>query len=265
MGFRKRYILLIMLFIIAVYLFWGPLFPWFPLKAGYDRIETDKAVLYIEGMSERDSVAFDLQRIIAEEEEFHGLEYKKRFRIIIPDPGSNMKRFTPWLRGTGMSVSLGFGNVVYIGPSARRSAFGIETYIKHELSHMLLHHNTVSKSDALKMHRQGWLTEGLAIYFGGPIFYTLEDFAKACRESGIGFDSLLEAKMTRLPLGEIRLRYAYYGYFVQFLDETYGRERLRDLISRYVKAPGEYEDILNEVYSKELLELLEEYRSYSGL
>ena len=164
---KKRYLILLSIAaVIILYLFWGPLFPWNPVKIGYTKIDASKASVYIDKLTERDSAAFEIEEIILEAEKFHGLKYIDDFKIIILDKESNMKRYLPWLKGSGYSVSLSLADVIYIGPNARKSKFGIRRHLKHELSHMLLAQNTTFDKAQI-IHKQGWFAEGIAEYFSG--------------------------------------------------------------------------------------------------
>ena len=76
-------VLLLVLVIIISYLFWGPLFPWNPIKIGYKKLTSSKATIYINHITERDSVVYRINEIILEEEKFHDLKYVDDFKIII--------------------------------------------------------------------------------------------------------------------------------------------------------------------------------------
>ncbi|MCD4735986.1 MAG: hypothetical protein K8R53_08085, partial [Bacteroidales bacterium] len=164
---NKKYFILIFILLVVLYLFWGPLFPWSPLKLGFKKIESSKATVYITDFND-ESVVCNLDEILQEEEKFHGLKFRERFKIIILGKESNMKRYLPWLKGSGYSVKLGFLNVIYIGAIARNSQYGIEIFLKHEISHLLIHQNTSSSADNMEIVKQGWLAEGVATHFGGP-------------------------------------------------------------------------------------------------
>jgi len=129
---RKKFFLLSFLLLVVLYLFWGPLFPWNPLKFGFKKIKSSKATVYITDFKD-ENVVYTLDEIVQEEEIFHGLEFKEKFKIIILGKESNMKRYLPWLRGSGYSVKLGSVNVIYLGTNARNSQYGIEklqTYVR---------------------------------------------------------------------------------------------------------------------------------------
>ena len=216
---KGNLILLFVSVITTIYLFWGPLFPWNPVMIGYSTISTPKATIYINGLSENDSVVYHIDKIKQAEESFHGLKYTDDFKIIILDKDSNMKRYLPWLKGSGYSVSLSLVNVIYIGPLARKSHLGIEAHLKHELSHLLIDQNATSKK-ALKMHEQGWFVEGIAEYFSGHKFYNKDEFIRLCKIDNRRFISLYEKNPRKMSASEIKLNYSYYKFYDYVLSSA---------------------------------------------
>jgi hypothetical protein len=254
------FVLLFFLVIILCYLLRGPLFAWNPIKIGFKKIKTSKAVIYIKDMTERDSVVYRIDEIILEEEKFHDLKYVDDFKIIILDKDSNMKRYVPWLKGSGFSVSLSLVDLIYIGPTARKSPSGIEPYLKHELSHLLIDQNTTFKK-ALEIHEQGWFAEGIAEYFSGHSFYSKSDFLEVCRMNNFDFTSLYEKNPLKMSIREVRLRYTFYRFFIEFLVENYGLKKLQDYLKKYISNPGDYKELFVEVYSSDLNKLLDKFNS----
>lgn len=232
-----------------VYLFWGPLFPFSPVKPGFHAIKKGNYTLIYKNSVENIVDTDQIDEIIKIEEIFHDLEYREKFKIIILDENSSMKRFLPWKKGSGYSVSLGVANIIYIGPAAVKSAFGINTYIKHELSHMLLAQNTSSYKFKREIHKQGWLAEGLAIYFGGPRFYSEKDFKELWKHKAKDQADFFKSDFYDIPLDEIRLYYSAYGYFIQYLIIRYGLEKLQDYIKLYIADPFIYRAAFYDIYS----------------
>ncbi len=257
---KIRYALLAVVLLIIIALFNGPLFPFSPLKPGFKKIKYDNAILYISHPTALDSAVYHLDRIVREEETFHDLKYRKKFRIVIVNPKSSMKRFLPWMRGTGYSVSLSLANLIYIGPYARRSPAGIEPYLKHELSHLIIDQNTTFKK-ALKMHGQGWFVEGIAEYFSGHSFYTKAEFLEQCRKQNLDFLSLYEENPLKMDPDEIRLKYSFYRFFVGYLVEQYGLERLQTYLKNYLKDPDSYKTLFSSVYPNEVSEILTDFKA----
>jgi hypothetical protein len=230
------------------------------VKIGYSKVRTPRYTLFVKEMI---PAVQRLDTILRAEEEWHGLEYRKKFRMVVLDEKKHMKRFVPWLKGDGYSVNLGFANLVYIGPNASKSTFGVEPYLKHELSHLLLHQNTTKKKDVFEMQRQGWLTEGTAVCFGGPDFYpTREAFLNACHAAGLSLNRLNESNIMKVPIQEIRLRYAFYGYFIQFLVEHYGLEKMQEYIKSYLNDPAGYQSLFPDIFGDELSSILARFTSY---
>jgi hypothetical protein len=257
----NRYLIsLIAIIFIIAYLFWGPLFPWNPFKIGYQKIISSKATVYINNMTKKDSVVFRIDKILIEEEKFHDLTYLDQFKIIILNQDSNMKRYLPWLKGSGYSVSLGIANVIYIGPTARKSPDGIERYLKHELSHLLIAQNTTFGKGKL-IHEQAWLAEGIAEYFSGHSFYTKKEFIELCKQNNIQFTSLFEQSPQNMSFTELTFKYTYYRFFIEFLINRYGIDKLQLYLSKYKDKPENYEQFFNVIYSKQLNEILKLYYS----
>lgn len=259
--FQKKYFFIGFLLLIILYLFWGPLFPWNPLKLGHEKIESTKATIYITEY-DGENVVNKLDELIQEEEEFHGMEFKKKFKIIVLGKESSMKRYLPWLSGTGYSVSMGFLNVIYIGPMARNSKYGIDVFLKHEISHLLIYQNTLSSSNNMEIVNQAWLSEGVATYFGGPHYYEKKDFIKLWEEKGLQFNSLYMENPQDMDKNIIRLKYTYYRFFIEFLIDYYGIEKFQAYLKSYCINPKNYNSIFVDIYNNDLNEILLKFDSY---
>jgi hypothetical protein len=258
---RTLIVILVTLTIITLYLFWGPLFPWNPIKTGFIKIESPRVTAYITDYNNEYEIDI-LEDLLREEEEFHGLNFKEEFRIVVLGEKSNMKRFLPWMRGTGYSVKLGSVNVIYIGPNARKSPYGIGVYLKHEISHLLLHQNTASHEMNLEILKQAWLAEGVATYFGGPHYYTKKEFVELWKMRGLRLNHLYMENPHDMDRSIIRLKYTYYRFFIEYLVGTYGMEKLQTFIKSYVNNPKNYNTYFPEVYNKELDEVLQGFETY---
>lgn len=259
---RKKLLYIIAAFTLSLltYLFWGPLFPWSPVKRGFQRIPSSKANVFIQNMTASDSIVHEIDKILEDEEIFHQLKYQDKVTILIVDPETSMKRFAPWLRGRGYSVSLSLANLIYIGPTARRSSFGIKTYLKHELSHMLIDQNT-SFRKALAMHDQGWLLEGVAQHYSGHQFYTRSEFVRVSKASGVSFTDLREESPLDMGFQDLKYNYTYYQLFIEYLVEAYGLEALQKYIKSYKDDPGDYQEIFVTIYGMKLDQLLEGFKN----
>ena len=264
MKHRKKIFILFILVFVVSYLFWGPLFPWNPIKIGYKKIESSKATIFITDF-DREDIVYQIDELLREEEEFHGLKFMEKFKIIILGKESNMKRYLPWLKGDGYSVKLGSVNVIYIGANARNSPYGIEVFLKHEISHLLIHQNTSSHGENMEILQQAWLTEGVATYFGGPHYYNKNDFVELWNMNGFQFNSLYMENPHEIDRNIIRLKYTYYKFFIEFLIDTYGKEKLKAYIKLYTHNPKNYEIIFPEIYNNKLEDVLRDFDVYMML
>lgn len=244
-----------------MYLFRGPLFPWNPIKSGYKKIASSKATVYVKDYDGKSSVE-SIDKLVQEEEKFHDLTFKEKFKIIIPGGNTGMKRYLPWLKGSTYSVSLGFVNVIYIGPTGRNSPYGINVYLKHEISHLLIYQNVSSAKENFEILKQGWLAEGLATFYGGPHYYEKNEFIGLWLKKGMGFDSLYETNPHEMDKDIIRLKYTYYRFFSEFLIQTYGLEKLQLYLKQYIKDPYKYKSVFSVVYLEDLKTILEKFNKY---
>jgi len=81
----------------------------------------------------------------------------------------------------------------------------------------------------------------------------------------LSFDSLYEENPHDMGRDIIQLKYTYYRFFVEFLIETYGLEKLQDYLKDYMISPESYRIIFPEVYGLELNEILEKFDMYMTL
>lgn len=257
----KNIITALIILVIILYLFWGPLFPWNPIKCGYKVIYTPKATVYINNMTDRDSIVFNIDKIILEEEKFHNLEYVNNFKIIILDKESNMRRYLPYLKGSGYSVSISLVNLIYIGPVARNSQNGIEPYLKHELSHLLIDQNTTFKKAAL-LHEQGWLAEGVAEYFSNHSFYSKKEFLELYHSNNLHNLSLNRKNPLKMSVNEVKFNYTYYKFFIEFLIHTYGIEKFQQYLKEYIKDPENDKKDFGYIYNYDFKSIWENYLFY---
>ena len=248
------------LMFLIFYLFWGPLYPLNPLKFGCKKLVSSRATIFVKDF-DGDSILYQIDEILEEEERFHGLRFKEKFKVIVLEKDSNMKRYLPWMKGTGYSVKLGAFNVIYIGANARNSPFGIGVYLKHEISHLLLHQNTPSMDNNLEIQRQGWLSEGIATYFGGPHFYEKYEFAAIWKEKGLTFDKLYEENPLKMG-SSFNLKYTYNRFFIEFLIETYGLEKFQSYLKSYINNPKIYKHIFSTIFGENLEEILHKFNTH---
>jgi hypothetical protein len=261
---KAAYLVTIFIIVFGTYLFWGPLFPWSPFKPGFQRIQASRANIFIQNFADSDSIVYSIDELMVEVEQFHDLLYSDKVNIVIADSNTNMKRFAPWLKGEGYSVSLSMLNLVYIGPVARASSFGIKTYLKHELSHMLIDQNATFGNSIL-MHEQGWFMEGMAQFFSGHHFYSKSEFTEHCKRNNVRFTDLKEQNPLEMSVKELPLNYTYYQLFIEQLVNNHGLDAVQNYLKVYTREPENYKQLFLEIFGSELDIILIEFNSSLNL
>ncbi len=227
--------------LLILALLWGPLFPWGP-KLGYVKENHNKVVLIAKDKSDFASIS-NIDQIIKDEEDFHGLAYKHKVKIIFVENRREWKRFMPYLTFSTGGATLQAGNTIYINKTKiDEHNSNMDGYIKHELSHEILYQNC-GFLKAYTMFRQLWLEEGIATYHGGPHDYyaNKEEFLKIFKDKNLKpsdnplllFDNLKEQGG--------KFSYTVYRYFFEYLSDNYGSDRLHSFILKYSKNPKYFE------------------------
>jgi hypothetical protein len=139
---------------------------------------------------------------------------------------------------------------------------GLDLYelIKHELSHDLLFQNMnfVNTFDL-----SSWFREGVAVYFAGPVYKEAVALIENINKMRIIHNKTLEKLYIYEPNGNRNMRYSYilYGWFIEYLDTIYGRDKLIKFIHRTVKSPKQIRNIFKELYSERLIDVFERFKS----
>jgi hypothetical protein len=141
------------------------------------------------------------------------------------------------------------GGVAY--PSYNCIAIGIETAnidwglrtIVHELTHLVIHRITYNPYLDLPV----WLDEGLAMYMEGPLTGVFEYYLSQAVEN----DTLISVRSLASPFSayadQSYLSYAQSHSLVSMLIDTYGREKMLELLT--VMSKGiDYDEALEKVY-----------------
>ncbi|MDD5065456.1 MAG: hypothetical protein PHF84_00270 [bacterium] len=259
---KRTIVLLLVPFLLIIFLFlYGPLLPWSPLRPGYHQIRSRKAVVFIRDKNKLDPVYHTIDRIMAEAEKLYGLKYRKPVKVFVAldDKGrfSEMGRIMLWMRNYGMGGrALETGDVVYIDqPRIVRSGRKEPQYIRHELCHSLVQQNTgILKS--MRITGQHWVSEGTACYFGGPYYMTRNEFVREWKKKKFTYQENNRDIYSNLDPMAPGFNYTLYRYFIQYLVETYGPEKFRVFLSRYIKDPRHDRSVFQGIFRIKLPEAL---------
>jgi hypothetical protein len=229
--------------VLLVYLSqWGRLFPYSPVALGFTKHELPHMVVLVENGAEFSDFTC-LDTLIPVVEGFHEMRFLHKPRLYFFRDSASYLRRSP---SRARFYTCANGNVV-ISPWAVREdkehTIPLATYLRHELSHSLLSQNM----DILAAYRYPkWLLEGIAVYSAdqmGTSWYSskVETYAlmrqgnymppdcfKTRREDGIKLD--VPYRMTFM--------YSEFGCIVDYLVESYGRDRFLEYMKRLCKTGG---------------------------
>ncbi|MDD3050871.1 MAG: hypothetical protein PHR06_06950 [Candidatus Cloacimonetes bacterium] len=147
------------LFVVYSFLF-GKLFPYSPIIIGFSEIEQENTIVYIQ-KGHKFTEMSKIDSLIPLIETFHELEFLKKPRIFVfRDSESYHQRSVSKARFCAF-----YNGDVVISPWAlqevKRGEIDLEIYLRHELSHSLLHQH----SGIIRASRYpAWLLEGIAVY-----------------------------------------------------------------------------------------------------
>ncbi len=150
-------------------------------------------------------------------------------------------------------------DTVLLGANAGNLDWGTRTMI-HELAHVIIHQAT----DNCVGDIPRWLDEGLASYVEGQI----EEHSAALLEDAIANDALISllSLSSSFPTRSqsASLAYAQSGELVGYLIDTYGQDKLIELLDVF-QAGRTYDQALLEVYGIDTLTLDNNWRESLGL
>ena len=129
--------------------------------------------------------------------------------------------------------------------------------IAHELTHLVIHQMTFNPYGGLP----NWLDEGLAMNSEGE----LSGFYTAILLLAVEEDKLISVRSLASPFSafaeESVLAYAQSYAIVRFLTDSYGSEKMFELLNTFKQGSG-YDEALLEVYGFDMDELNSQWREY---
>lgn len=237
---RALFAILLLVFVAFPY---GPLFPWSRVTPGYDRLRLERADILHPHDSALDPSYQDVDRFIAEAEQFHGLNMPQRVTVVACRDWADFQRFMPNMRSHGVgAVTLLTGTVIYVTPRIRERQLDNGEFLRHELSHAALHQNQ-TLWNAYRIGKQKWFAEGLAVLFGRQRAYiTPEEFVTRAKNTELWplFDGSQPSDM----------RFAYQGwrYFLDHLIATGGRAAFWRFERQCIADPDQCRTAFESVY-----------------
>jgi hypothetical protein len=150
-------------------------------------------------------------------------------------------------------------STVVLGISPDNLGWGKDA-IAHELAHMLISLKTFSCS---RVSPPTWLDEGLAMYAEGELNPGMSHIL----EQAIQEDSLISVRSLSSPFSayaeQAYLSYAQSYSIVKFLIDTYGSDKMLELLERFRQGSG-YDEALQQVYGFDTDGLDARWRQHIG-
>lgn len=262
---RKKYPLLMLgLLVLLLGLAWfrGPLFPWSPWKPGYETIASQKAVIYVRDRSRLGPGFFEIDEIMENAERMFNLKYQGPVKVIVTLSYPESRGFWPWkFGGVPAGQSLEVGDVVYLRLEVieKRKMNAIE-YLEHELCHSLVHQNA-GLLNAFRMNRQHWVIEGAAEYFGGPYYYNREEFVELFKNHKLIVNETSRDLYANLEPLDPKFNYTLYRFFTDYLVTTYSLPAYQAFLHAYLQDPRRARPLFAESFHVPLAAALENFAS----
>jgi len=251
---RRSYLVLIasgaMLLVTYAFLL-GPLFPWSPVKPGYERLRLVRADVYFGVGSSLDPAYGRVDQTIEITERFHQLNLRHRMTIIVCRDWADFHRFLPIVRGDGMGAATPeYGTVIFVTPKVQQIKFDTSEFIRHELSHAVLDQSS-NLWKSLQFKKAPWLFKGVAVLAARQNTYgTWDDFVTRVRTESLA--PLFSHETWKARGFDIRFAYSAWRYFLQWTIDIRGRPLFQKLLLGFMDRPAEAEQVFRDVYGEDL-------------
>jgi hypothetical protein len=259
--------LLLILFTVLPYqLLWGKLFPYSPVKLGFEKFEFSNIVVYVQN----DSQEYDYKSIdslIPAVEKFHKLDFVHKPEIIFfRDADSYYQLTTTKAR----FCSYPNGSLV-VSPWAVREALNnkisMEIYLKHELSHALLYEHMGFITAYFYYPR--WLLEGIAVYssnqMGTSWYPSKEDTYQYIRQGSFMPPEYYNTKKENEVKLDVKYKtafaYSEFACIVDYLIDNYGKEKFYNYMMLLLDSwhPGK---VFKDVYGIDYSTCINNFKQY---
>lgn len=245
--------LLIILFTVLLYqLLWGKLFPYSPVKLGFEKFEFSNIVVYVQNGSETYNYK-SLDTLIPSVERFHKLKFIHKPEIIFfRDADSYYQRTITKARFNAYP-----NGALVVSPWAVKEALdnelSMEIYLKHELSHTLLYEHMGLITAYIYYPR--WLLEGIAVYssnqMGTSWYPSKKDTYQYITQGSFlqpeYFNTKKEDEARLYVKNKIAFIYSEFACIVDYLNEQYGEDKFQNYMIKLLDS-WQPEKVFKDVY-----------------
>jgi hypothetical protein len=220
-----RVILALLLCVTSYALAYGPLFPWSPIQPGYTSISLKRADIVYPRRSRLDPSYMLVDRYVAEAESFFKMAAPKRMRVVAFGTWGDFARFCPIVHGRVGAVTLEKVDVIYVTPILAEKHLDTGEFLRHEITHAIVGNN-VAWLRLRRMRHVSWLYEGVPVWFGRQrAFLTQQEFVKRAQITDLSPVMRFDAVDDDAAAVDMRFYYIAWRDFIDYLVQTWGRER----------------------------------------
>ena len=259
---RARRILLLLLTALVVAaipaLAYGPLIPWSPIHPGYQELKLGRArILYPTGSTLPDAYRH-ADAWIREAERFYDVRAPRRLNIVLVRTWSDFRRFAPWTYSEMLGgASLVTGNAIYITPRVNALKLDHTEFLRHEIAHSVLAQNASALSTYWSVKHLSWLSDGLAVWFGGyRTFGTQSDYFARARSGAITSD-IVESQR----VADLRQGYVTWRNFMDYLDQRHGHASFLAFVHAANRDPKSVESLFQSHLGRSIRQASSEFEA----
>ncbi len=248
---------------VIYHILFGRLLAFSPIIVGFEKYKTEYATVYYHKNEKKlDNKVLD--SLILKVEQFHKLNFNKQIRIFICKTDKEYKRYT----GSSARFVTVLSYAIFISGKANNerkiNRIHLNTYLKHELSHLLLYQN-MSLLRALNYPQ--WFLEGLAVFssnqFGIDGYLTKKETYERIEQGYFvkpeDYGTALSAKGESVKNCNLKNKYRFiYSEFACIISDminTFGKKKFIDFLRLSLQSNDFYalfKKIFNESFSEYL-------------
>lgn len=266
---KKLYIGIITLLTgIIIYQFlFGKLFPFSPVVLGFSRYEYTNTVIYFQKGAANDNYS-GIDTLVSPVEEFHNLKFLKKPELFIFRDSISCRNHSP----SKARFCTFTDRRLFISPWALNEAktgyISLETYLKHELSHVLIfqHQGFLSHFKYPK-----WLLEGIAVYSSnqmGTAFYPDKKETYSYIKQGnfippSDFKTRREKQINLNLKYRMTFMYSEFACIVDYLVSKYGKDVFLSYMKNLLKSTN-HDKVFRKIYGQDFDEFVLVFRGYAS-
>jgi hypothetical protein len=244
-NLRRFFLLLVFLFLVSLN----------PLFAENKVLQTKEVIVVFEGhqASAAEEVAKVYPSVKLELTENLGWGVDFRPTVLLDRGGETIRR------NTGSDIFVAYAvpkmNLIVLDTSrAYAKPFSLESTLKHELCHLLIHRNIESPPR--------WLDEGVCQWASGGIAeFTTEDGKEELRKAAVSGRLIAIKELVEFPQEDIILSYEESKSIVEYIESDFGKQGILQILE-YMKEGYSLDDSLRKGISVTTPELNEKWQAY---